>query len=283
MASVKLFSFAAGLVLLSTLVVRAQITVDLELDQEQFLRDESLPLKVKISNRSGQALQLGKEADWLSFSVENTDGTHVKRLREFDGSGELTLDSAMVGTRRADIMPCFDLSKPGRYRVAAIIKVKGWDKEFISKTKSFDIVRGSKIWESDYGLPLANGAPEVRKYALQQANYLKRLMLYARITDVTENHVYRVVPLGPLVSFGRPEAQIDRESNLHVLFQTGARSFAYHIISVNGEISTRQTFEYTASRPVLKNTDDGKIIVSGGIRRPSSDDFPPLRPQTAAN
>src|SRR3954469_503183 len=256
--------------LLAALVssARGQITVDLLMPQEQFLRDESLPVKLQISNRSGQKIVLGKDPEWVTFTVENLDGSIVTRLNDVTMQGELALDSAMVGARTIDLLPFFDVTKPGRYAVTATVRVKGWDKEFSSKRKTFDVARGSKIWEQEFGVP-GVGTPEVRRYALQQANYLKRLMLYARITDDSENRVFRVFPLGPLVSFSRPEAQIDKQSNLHVLFQSGARSFLYNVISPAGRVSERQTYEYTASRPVLKGSNDGKIFVSGGARKES--------------
>jgi hypothetical protein len=80
--------------------------------------------------------------------------------------------------------------------------------------------------------------------------------------------------LGSLVSFSRPEAQIDKESNLHVLFQTGARSFNYSMVSPDGILRVRQTHDYTGTRPALK-INDGRIRVSGGMRRSTSTDLPP--------
>ena len=246
--------------------IRAQISVDLLLDQEQFLRDESVALKIEVSNRSGQKILLGKDPEWVTFSVENLDGSSVGRLDDIKLTGELELESAMAGARTLDLNSFFDVAKPGRYAVTATVRVKDWDKEFSSKRKTFDVVRGSKIWEQEFGVP-GVGVPEVRKYALQQANYLKRLMLYVRVTDASDNQVFRVCPLGPLVSFSRPETQIDKESKLHVLFQTGARSFLYAVIAPGGEIADRQSYEYTASRPVLKGSDDGKVFVFGGQRK----------------
>ncbi|HUR45617.1 MAG TPA: hypothetical protein VMZ27_07060, partial [Candidatus Saccharimonadales bacterium] len=230
--------------------LRAQITVDLALDQEQFLRDESVPLKIEVSNRSGQKIWLGKDPEWVTFSVENLDGSSVSRLDDVKLPGELALESAMAGARTVDLNSFFDVTKPGRYAITATVRVKEWDKEFSSKRKTFDVVRGSKIWEQEFGVPGA-GVPEVRKYVLQQANYLKRLVLYVRISDASDNQVLRVFPLGPLVSFSRPETQIDKESKLHVLFQTGAHSFLYNVIAPGGQVTDRQTYEYTASRPVL--------------------------------
>ena len=49
-----------------------------------YLRDESLPVKVRITNRSGQELHLGREADWLNFIVENRDGSLVRRRASYN-------------------------------------------------------------------------------------------------------------------------------------------------------------------------------------------------------
>src|SRR5437762_750331 len=79
------------------------------------------------------------------------------------------------------------------------------------------------------------GEPELRRYALLQAAYLKQLTLYARVSDVNEVRVFKVYPIGPMVSFSKPEGQVDKTSNLHVLWQVGARSFQYVVVSPEGE------------------------------------------------
>jgi hypothetical protein len=253
----------------------AQVTVEVVLEQDQFLRDESLPIRVRISNRSGQTLHLGAEPDWLTFSIEGIEGTRALKLGDAPVPGEFSLESSLMADRLVDLMPYFDLSRPGRYRVTAVLKIKQWNEELGSLPKTFDIIRGAKIWEQEVGVPTKEGQPEVRRYALQQASYLKQLKLYLRLTDDTENKVFRVFPLGPLVSFGRPEAQIDKESQLHVLFQTGARSFNYSVISPDGTLLVRQTHDFTQTRPVLKIGDEGRIHVAGGVRRPTRYDLPP--------
>src|SRR6478736_6233323 len=94
---------------------RAQITIDLLLNQEQFLRDESVPIKLQISNRSGQKIVFGRDPEWVTFTVENLDGSSATRLNDLKLQGELALDSAMVGARTIDLLPFFDVTKPGRY------------------------------------------------------------------------------------------------------------------------------------------------------------------------
>jgi hypothetical protein len=171
-------------------------------------------------------------------------------------------------------MPCFDLSQPGRYTVTANVRIKEWNEDVTSKPKGFEIVRGTKLWEQEFGVPLNPGAPESRKYTLQQASYRKQLKLYLRVTDLDDHRVFRVFPLGPLVSFSQVEAQVDKTSDLYALFQTGARSFLFYVINPNGEVLIRQTYDYAATRPTLRSNDEGRIFVMGGSRRPTGSDIP---------
>jgi hypothetical protein len=255
--------------------LKAQVSLAVVLDQEQYLRDESLPVKVRITNLSGQTLHLGKEADWLMFSVESRDGFVVRRLAEAPVAGEFDLESSLTATKRVDVMPCFGLSRPGRYTVTASVKIPQWNQELVTTPKTFDIVAGTKLREIEFGVPAINALPEVRKYALVQANSVNQLRLYVRVTDPLEAKVFRVVPVGPLVSVSHPEAQIDKSSQLHLLFQTGARSFYYAVVNPDGELIVRQTHDYAGgSRPVLRGGVEGRVFVSGGVRRVAASDVP---------
>src|SRR5207245_855782 len=88
-----------------------------------------------------------------------------------------------------------------------------------------------------------------------------------------------VFVVGPMVSFGRPEAQVDQNSSLHVLHQDGATTFNYIVCNLEGEVTTRQTYEYVDTRPRLRLGDDGNVSVIGGARRVTASDVPP--PQEA--
>jgi hypothetical protein len=76
------------------------------------------------------------------------------------------------------------------------------------------------------------------------------------------------------MSFSAPEAQLDKESNLHLLYQAGAKLFLYAVINPNGNMTLRQNYMYTASRPTLHKDDEFGIRVIGGIRKHSPTDIP---------
>jgi hypothetical protein len=269
LAALCLFSPAAGL---------AQLRVELSFEQETYLPREPLNAIVRIHNTSGQALELGKDNYWLQFSIESVDGRIVKQLKPVAVEGEFTLPSAHRAKKVVNLAEAFDLSRFGRYNVTAAVRIAAWNGEtFSSAAKHFGISHGVNLWEGAFGIPSeVNGErPEIRKYQLVQANHMKALSLYVRIVDENEQEVYSLFPLGPLMGLSKPDIQVDRWSNLHVFYQNGAHTYRYHMVTPDGLLLARQTWEITESRPALKPNKEGRIVVTGGVRRVSGSDLPP--------
>jgi hypothetical protein len=258
----------------------AQVTVEIVLDQEQFLPSESVPVAVKITNTSGQRLHLGADADWLTFNVESADQSVVIKNSEVPVLGEFDLESSQQAIKRVDLQPHFAMNKQGRYKLTATLRVKAWAATVSSPPKAFDVINGAQLWVQDFGVPTGgNTAPEVRKYKLEQANYLRtQLRLYLQVSDAAEARVYRVAALGPMVSFSQPEAQVDRMSQLHVLWQAGGQLFAYCLISPNGTVLQRESYDCFTSRPRLTINESGEVLVTGGTRRLHPAELPVVRP-----
>lgn len=254
----------------------AEVNVEILLDQEQYLRSESLPLHVRISNFSGQTLLLGTTPDWLTFAVEGSEKIPLRQTGDLPPTKPFRLASSKTASLGVDLMPCFNLSEPGHYSVTARVRIPDIGKELTTPAKQFNIVSGTKLWEREFGVP-GTHPPVVRKFALQQATFLRQLRLYVRLTDPGEAQVFHVLPLGTLLSFSTPEAVLDKSSNLHVMFQNGPRSFLYSVITPDGDLIIRQTWDQTDTRPRLMVEDDGRVIVHGGTRRILLSDLPPAR------
>jgi len=277
-------AFWISLLLGAWLPASAQVTVEILLDQQQFLPGESLPAAVRIVNRSGQTLHLGADPDWLTFAIDASDGRVPNRQGDVPVQGEFTLENSKMATKHVDLGPYFALNQPGRYSVSATVRIPEGNRDVASPPKAFDVIEGSKIWEEKVGVPApagtTNSEPEVRRYILQQANYLRgQIRLYLRITDNFGSRTFRVFPIGPMVSFSRPEAKVDRLNNLHVLYQFGPRSFNYSVFNPDGEALVRQTHDFGTARPRLITDVDANVTLFGGIRRPADTDIPkPLAP-----
>jgi hypothetical protein len=276
----KLFASIA-LLLTSLPLAPAQVTAEIVMNQEHFLLGESVPAAVRVTNRSGQKIKLGEDADWIEFMIEGRDGRVVARLGNPPVAGAFTLESGQMGTRRVDLSPYFSLDRNGRYQVTASVRLKEWDSTITAKPKTFEIINGAPLWSQEFGMPsppdATNRPPEVRRYSLEQANYLRsQLRLYLRITDTDGSRVIKVLHIGPMVSISKPDPQIDRASNLHVLYQHTARGYLYAKVTPDGEIAVRQTHEISNGRPKLKGDDNGNFRVVGGLRLPAENDLPAL-------
>ncbi len=271
------FARLAG-VMLPAFAVLAQISVEVSMEQEYYLAQERCLAEVRITNFSGRTLRFGAEPDWLELVVESNDGYMVAKLAPVPAAEAFEVPSSARGKRRVDLAPCFDLSRPGRYHIIALLRIPALNTEISSRPTYFHISAGVELWGQTFGVPASSPdqAVEVRRYALLQTNDRKRLALYVRITDESELRVHRVFPLGSLLSFGRPDAQVDRTGRLHVLFQTGAKQFGYFIIRHDGELLVRQMYQISTGRPRLRLAEGGEIRVMGGFRVKSSYDIPAL-------
>jgi len=255
---------------LASFYASAQISVDVTMKQEQFLPGESVPVYVHVTNRSGQTLHLGDDNEWLSFLVESDDGFIVVKKSDPSVIGAFDLGSSEVATKRVDLAPYFSLSRNGRYKVTATLHIKAWSTDVASSPKKFNVIQGAELWSQAFGVPdsaATNAPPLVRKYTLVEANYLReQLRLYVQVTDATGGSL-KVNAIGPMISFGQPEAQLDPLSNLHILYQNGASTFTYAVINPDGDITQREVYDYVSTRPRLRQDDNGTISVYGGVRR----------------
>jgi hypothetical protein len=269
--------------LLGVAAAVAQVSVEVVLDQEYYLAHERCLAEVRITNFSGRSLPFSAEPDWLDLVVESNDGFVVAKLAPIPAEEPFAVPTSGRGKRRVDLARCFDINQTGRYRVTAIVRPPGLGFEVSSRPADFHISTGVELWGQTFGVPTESPLDpvEVRRYALLQTNDRQRLALYVRVTDETELRVHRVFPLGALLAFGRPEAQVDRSARLHVLFQTGARQFGYFIIRHDGELLVRQMYQITSGRPRLRLGEGGEVKVVGGFRVKSSYDIPPPEDEAA--
>ena len=272
------FLFVAG-------CVRAQVRIEVQLDQEQYLPNEALVARVRIHNSSGQTLRFGEAPNWLSFVIEAEDKEYVRPRKAPEVQGAFNLESSSIATKKVNLAECFELVRPGSYKIVATVNVPAFRDNYASPSKQFILSNGSRLGEEiSFGVPNSagpDGKPEVRRYKLIQTNPGTDAKLFVRVLDAVGNTI-KVLPIGGLVSFSRPEPQLDRWSNLHLLYQIGARSMLYTEINPDGFVLARETHEITSTRPTLVANDEGRISIRGGARRYTSRDIPPIDPVLAS-
>ena len=259
----------------------AQLRVELSFDQETYLPHEAMYAVVKIFNSSGQTLVMGRDNSWLTFSVEPVDGGAVRQTKPVDVKGEFTLPNASRATKKVNLAEAFELTRFGRYIISTTVHVPEWGESFSApKPRPVGIATGVTLWETTFGVPSEKQGerPEIRKYQLMQANHVKRLSFYIRILEES-GQTLTIFPLGTVVGVTRPEPQLDNWSNLHLIYQDNARLFRYFVVTPDGMLLARQIWEITDSRPALAVNAEGRISVTGGVRRISESDLPPPDPE----
>jgi hypothetical protein len=275
----------AILAMLGFFKATAQVSLELSLDQDEFLPGESIRMAVKVANTSGQTLHLGADPSWLTFSMESSDGTVVVKNSEVPVVDPFDLESSQMATKHVNLQPYFQIGRPDRYKVTATMRIPVWGLTVNSAPVHFDIIDGGEVWSQDFGVVVPGQTmPDSRKYTLLKANYLRQqLRLYLRVGSSDGGTIYKVTALGPMVSFSMPEAQVGKYSHLHVLWQTGAQSFSYAVVDADGSIVSRDTYDDFNSHPRLVLNDSGEAVVRGGVRRLRPGEVPPVQtPPTAA-
>ena len=254
----------------------AQVDVSLSFKKDFYLADEFILAELTIVNFSGKTLVFGEQPNWLTFSVESSRDTLVARQKELDIMGRFEIPNAGRGIRRVHLVPAFRMVDQGRYRIKATVEVPELELRMSTQEAELGILTANVLWEREFGW-VSEGLgsePEVRRYELMRSVSEKSIELYVKVSDQYRERVFGVYSLGNVVSFGQPERQVDRLSNLHVLFQNGARTFRYAIIKPDGRLLLQQRWDYSDTRPRLKLGDQGLIEVVGGLRQLSFDDIP---------
>jgi hypothetical protein len=273
------------MVFMTAMGVHAQtqpLKVQLETEYSQFLAQEPLVIKMRVINYTGETLKMGDDPDWVNFSVEPVGNKGLVRQNgPLDIVYPFVLETSMMATKRINLIPQFEIMKPGRYKIMARVKAGRWG-EISSDPLLIDIVGGNILWEQEFGVPDSTGKePEIRKYKLIQSRQMDASVLYVKVTDIYESKVYGIHPLGKMVLTPIPEKATDKANRLHVLQQSGAKSFTYSMINHDGTVLIRMRYEYDDTRPRLRASESGDIIIAGGIRVKSEYDIDPLADQPA--
>lgn len=274
--------FAAFLAVLAPLTrVHAQnspVTVEVVLEQDQFLPLEDIKVAVRISNLTGRTLRMGADNGWVKFIVETKDGLSVLPDSEPSVIGAFDLPTSKTGIKRVNLVPHFPVRQSGRYTVRAEVDVPGLNRAVSSRPVSFDIFNGTVLRSITVGVVRTNAAPgaagDQRTFLLQRKHNGQADQLYVRLTDQTTGNTLKVIPVGRLIAIGEPDVQVDQQSRLHVIFRVDSQTFRYVVVTPDGEVVRRQTHDFGAGAPKLRMNDENAVVVSGGVRREMPSDIP---------
>jgi len=248
--------------------LRAQVIVDLSIKRTLYIAYEPLLATVRISNLSGNTLLLadveGKK--WFGFQIETLDGRPIPPRDPNYEIEPIKLASGESITRTVNLTQLYPLSDFGSYRIRASVYAAELSGYFSSPPLTVEINEGRLLWEQTVGVPGADGLKSsTRTISLLSERLADRTDLYLRIQDKEAGIVYCTHRLGDYITFGKPEIMLDSSNTIHVLQNNIPRQFIYSKVGLDGKILDRVTLNAPKDRPRLQLTQDGNVVVVGGI------------------
>lgn len=257
---------------LVTTTARGQIQLDLKLPRLQFIAYEPIIATVGITNLAGRDIDLADQGGqtWFGLEITGSEGQPIAAATTNTSQPTLHIESGSHVTQKINLAPLYAVHELGTYHVRAYIHFADLNRFFYSPKRVFEVTEARPIWQNTVGIPANVSAPgKVRTYSLLTNRFPNHTSLYVRVEDKDTGVVYATYSLGRIIASDEPQAQLDRENQLHVLHCAAPRTWTYSRIGLNGESLAHSSFIETKTRPRLVRTDDGAIDVRGGMAQVS--------------
>ena len=246
----------------------AQLNINIELPEKNFLIYDKIPLTISVRNSTNKNLSFSSlDENNIELIIIGPNGKIPAGDKKVL-TDEISFPPGITKNLSLNLYDNYPLTQLGEYEISLSIKHPLLsDKTLLSK-ESFFYIKEGKIEESQsFGFYDQNqGKIFQREY--QVISYKKKFYthLYLRVQD--KNWVYGQVYLGRKIEGVRFKSYIDVLANIHILTQFQSREF-YHII-ISPEGTLRQKINYKAnadSIPILrKNPNSGRVRVIGGVK-----------------
>lgn len=251
------------------------VAVGIESAEKTFVPGEEISVKVWLRNFSGREIRTGANKGWLSFMVKASGSSSVPMMRESEFIQAFSVPHGREARVKVNLGEYLTFHETGQYAVQPVMQVGSGAEDFkVGDAFRFNIVQPAAIREQAFGVMEAGATrSRTRLYTVQRLTRNKQ-EIFVRVTDQESNQIIGLANLGQIVAFARNvEAQTDRVSNYHVLHQSGAKQYHYHVISPAGKVVRRWIYRIDFSqRPQLTMTEEGLVRVVGGTRMRQDDD-----------
>ena len=263
--SLRIFSLAfAALVL--TGISHAQIATTLKLSKREYVAGEPVMAYVTITNHAGQTLTFAGDSrqQWLNFMMNDR---HREPVTSRGGVvfGKLSLKAGESMTREVDLARHFQLSEPGTYNVAAVIRMPGDGTEGASSNRViFNQSPGSTYWKQKVGIPGKPG--QTREFKVLNFSGDEKSQIYAQVIDGKTGQNVRTFLLGEVLMLRKPLVTVDRQQRMHVMFLATPTMWVHCQIDTDGKLADRQIHQRAAvGDPQLLTFADGTVRVANSI------------------
>ena len=249
----------------TTAIASAQLSVNIQMGQTQFLAGEAMLVTVTISNHTGGdvILQNSGRTPWLDMVVKRGSGEPASSLgRPNFGAVKIASGQSMVKT--LDISGLYNLREPGSYSVSALIRYGTDNNGFVSNRLLFNCVNARPDWSQKVGVPGQPG--KTHEFRVINFTSSQRSMLYTQVVDSKTGVSLQTLNLGQALLFRKPQAAVDRSQVLNVLYLATPEFYVHARVDVNGRFLGRELHTRGGGGdPRLVTFADGSVKVAGSI------------------
>jgi hypothetical protein len=246
----------------------AQIQLDLKFKRLQYIAYEPVMATLGITNLAGRDVELHDTEGqaWFGFEVTGSEGQPIAPIATGSTQGPLRIEAGQKVSQRIDLASLYSVHDFGTYHVRAHIYFADLGKFFYSASRVFEVTDARPIWQQTVGIPDGVAAPgDARTYSLLSNRFPDHTSVYVRVQDRDTGIVYATYSLGRSIAFEKPQAEIDRANQLHVLHCAAPRAWTYSRVGLNGELLGHSSFMETKTRPRLVRSANGEVAVQGGV------------------
>jgi hypothetical protein len=252
--------------LASCLSSQGQIDVTLRMPRKQFVAGEPVNANVTITNHAGRDLvfQSDGRVSWLDFVVKNEGGDPVT-LSARNQFGAVRIPAGQSMSRDVDLSRSFRVRTMGTYSVYAVVRLPGQHSDgFLSNRVLFTVTTARPFWSQKVGLKSRPG--ETREFRVLTFSGAQKTSIYAEVVDGRTGQSLSTYSLGEALLFRKPQATVDGQQVMHVLFLSTPSVWCHVRIDVEGRMLGRQLHKRGVdSDPSLVTFGNGEVRVAGSI------------------
>jgi hypothetical protein len=245
---------------------QAQVATSLRIAKKQHLAGEPVMAVVTITNHAGRELifQSDGRFQWLDFIVKNGNGDPISpKGRAIFGPMKIGPGETMA--RDVDLSQHFQLSQPGNFSVAAVIRPTSDNTTGTSTNRvSFTQSAGRLYWSQKVGI--SGSTSHTREFRILNFAGDLKSQIYAQIEDNRTGQFVRTFLLGDVLMLRKPLATVDREQRMHVMFLTTPTMWVHCVINTDGKLVDRKIHQRgPQGDPQLLTFGDGSVRVANSI------------------
>ena len=136
--------------------VEAQLRASLSMSKKEFVAHEAVVATITLTNDAGHDLLIhtdGRTAvDWLDFQLKDSRGTSLSPQAPID-LGAVTIPAGRSISKSIDLTSVYRVTKVGRYRCAAVIRLPRDGGRFLTNAVPFTVTLGRRVYTQRVGDP----------------------------------------------------------------------------------------------------------------------------------